>query len=78
MQKCRCSRVWGQQGANAMLNKRQACNKAIKGPTCSFKNMWDLNAMQKKHASTQQLNFRTKHAIRPNCWVLMQGRIQAC
>ena len=42
MLKCRCSRVWGQQGPNAMLNKRQACNKVIKGPTCSFENMQGL------------------------------------
>ena len=65
-------------GPNAMLNKRQACSKAIKRSTCSFENMWDLNAMQRKHPSMQQLDFRTKHAIRPNCWVLMQSRVQAC
>ena len=54
MQRCRCSRVWGQQVPNAMLNKMQAYNKAIKGPICSFENMWDLNAMQKKHTNMQK------------------------
>ena len=58
MQKCGCNRVWGQQGPKVVLNKRQACNKAIKGPTCSFKNMWDLNTMQKKHTSMQSIEVR--------------------
>ena len=54
MQQCR-----GRQGVNATLIRRYVGNHARNGPICNFENMLDLNAKQKKYASTSLLNFRT-------------------
>ena len=43
---------------NTMLNKRQACNKAIKGPTCNLKNMQGLECKAKDTCKHTTIGFQ--------------------